>query len=210
MSEILRQIDSDVRKERALSFLKKYGITISLVFISIIVIVLGFQINKFSKKNHYEESIFEYLDATSLQEPNEIIEHLNNVETNYETMISDYASIKIANIFIQEGKQEEGQAKLLEIINNKDGEKIIKDIARYFYVMSSLDKISSDEINSFLDEDIINKSLMKHLFIELKAIHALSENNEDVAHTLFKRILLEVDSSSEIYSRAKKFDDIIN
>ena len=79
-----------------------------------------------------------------MQEPNEIIEHLNNVETNYETMISDYASIKIANIFIQEGKQEEGQAKLLEIINNKDGEKIIKDIARYFYVMSSLDKISDE------------------------------------------------------------------
>ena len=70
------------------------------------------------KRNQYETSIIEYLNATSKTDPIEIIEGLNNIESSYETLISGYASINIAKTLIEQGKLIEAQEKLIEIFNN--------------------------------------------------------------------------------------------
>ena len=46
MSDVLRQIDEDLRKDRILSLWKKYGIFIIVFILLIISSVIGYQINK--------------------------------------------------------------------------------------------------------------------------------------------------------------------
>ncbi len=210
MSDIFSQIDSDVRKDKVLNFFKKYAVIIAVLIALIIMLFAGYFLNDNIKRNQYETSIIEYLNATSKTDPTEIIEGLNNIETSYETLISGYASINIAKTLIEQGKLIEAQEKLIEIFNNNNNDKLIIDISKYFYIMLKIDDITQKEIDDILNDEAIKKSSLKYLFMELKGIKALLEKNEDGAEKIFNEIFANVDSQSEIYIRAKKFIDIIN
>ena len=132
MSDIFSQIDSDVRKDKVLNFFKKYAVIIAVLLALIIMVFAGYFLNDNIKRNQYETSIIEYLNATSKTDPIEIIEGLNNIETSYETLISGYASINIAKTLIEQGKLIEAQEKLIEIFNNNNNDKLIIDISKYF------------------------------------------------------------------------------
>ena len=210
MSDIFSQIDSDVRKDKVLNFFKKYAVIIAVLLALIIMVFAGYFLNDNIKRNQYETSIIEYLNATSKTDPIEIIEGLNNIETSYETLISGYASINIAKTLIEQGKLIEAQEKLIEIFNNNNNDKLIIDISKYFYIMLKIDDITQKEIDDILNDEAIKKSSLKYLFMELKGIKALLEKNKDGAEKIFNEIFANVDSQSEIYIRAKKFIDIIN
>ena len=210
MSDIFSQIDSDLRKDKVLNFFKKYAVIIAVLLALIIMIFVGYFFNDNIKRNQYETSIIEYLNATSKTDPIEIIEGLNNIESSYETLISGYASINIAKTLIEQGKLIEAQEKLIEIFNNNNNDKLIIDISKYFYIMLKIDDITQKEIDDIVNDEAIKKSSLKYLFMELKGIKALLEKNEDAAEKIFNEIFANVDSQSEIYIRAKKFIDIIN
>ena len=209
MSEIFSQIDSDVRKDKVLNFFKKYAVIIAVLLVLIIMISVGYFLNDNIKRNQYETSIIEYLNATSKTDPIEIIEGLHNIESSYETLISGYASINIAKTLIEQGKLIEAQEKLIEIFNNNN-DKLIIDISKYFYIMLKIDDITQKEIDDIINDEAIKKSSLKYLFMEVKGIKALLEKNEEAAEKIFNEIFANVDSQSEIYIRAKKFIDIIN
>ena len=210
MSDIFSQIDSDLRKDKVLNFFKKYAVIIAVLLALIIMIFVGYFFNDNIKRNQYETSIIEYLNATSKTDPIEIIEGLNNIESSYETLISGYASINIAKTLIEQGKLIEAQEKLIEIFNNNNNDKLIIDISKYFYIMLKIDDITQKEIDDIVNDEAIKESSLKYLFMELKGIKALLEKNEDAAEKIFNEIFANVDSQSEIYIRAKKFIDIIN
>ena len=210
MSDIFSQIDSDLRKDKVLNFFKKYAVIIAVLLALIIMIFVGYFLNDNIKRNQYETSIIEYLNATSKTDPIEIIEGLNNIESSYETLISGYASINIAKTLIEQGKLIEAQEKLIEIFNNNNNDKLIIDISKYFYIMLKIGDITQKEIDDIVNDEAIKKSSLKYLFMELKGIKALLEKNEDAAEKIFNEIFANVDSQSEIYIRAKKFIDIIN
>ena len=210
MSDIFSQIDSDLRKDKVLNFFKKYAVIIAVLLALIIMVFAGYFLNDNIKRNQYETSIIEYLNATSKTDPIEIIEGLNNIETSYETLISGYASINIAKTLIEQGKLIEAQEKLIEIFNNNNNDKLIIDISKYFYIMLKIDDITQKEIDDIVNDEAIKESSLKYLFMELKGIKALLEKNEDTAEKIFNEIFANVDSQSEIYIRAKKFIDIIN
>ena len=151
MSDIFSQIDSDLRKDKVLNFFKKYAVIIAVLLALIIMIFVGYFFNDNIKRNQYETSIIEYLNATSKTDPIEIIEGLNNIESSYETLISGYASINIAKTLIEQGKLIEAQEKLIEIFNNNNNDKLIIDISKYFYIMLKIDDITQKEI-----DDIVN------------------------------------------------------
>tara|TARA_A100001035_G_C27775240_1_gene498600 strand:+ start:563 stop:1195 length:633 start_codon:yes stop_codon:yes gene_type:complete len=210
MSDIFSQIDSDLRKDKVLNFFKKYAVIIAVLLALIIMIFVGYFLIDNIKRNQYETSIIEYLNATSKTDPIEIIEGLNNIESSYETLISGYASINIAKTLIEQGKLIEAQEKLIEIFNNNNNDKLIIDISKYFYIMLKIDDITQKEIDDIVNDEAIKESSLKYLFMELKGIKALLEKNEDAAEKIFNEIFANVDSQSEIYIRAKKFIDIIN
>ena len=79
MSDIFSQIDSDVRKDKVLNFFKKYAVIIAVLLALIIMVFAGYFLNDNIKRNQYETSIIEYLNATSKTDPIEIIEGLNNI-----------------------------------------------------------------------------------------------------------------------------------
>ena len=63
MSNILRQVDEDLRKERILNLWKKYGLYVIFLIIVLVTIVVGLQISKSIAKSNSEAVVEKYIKA---------------------------------------------------------------------------------------------------------------------------------------------------
>ena len=205
MSEILRQVDEDLRKEKIKNIWKKYYIYIIIFLVIIIFAPLSYQITKTINLSKNEKYVEDYLNYINISDSNNKIIELENLSRNNNNLISSLASLKIANIYIEENKIKEGRSELLKISNDINNNEIIRDLALYFYLMSGIDTISSEEIFSLLPNEKIQRSAYKFLFQELMAIHFIILNDLDKANQYLSKLSNDIDTPFEIKSRIEKF-----
>lgn len=210
MSEILRQVDEDLRKERIKNIWKKYYLYIIIFLVIIIFAPLSYQITKTINLSKNEKYVEDYLNYINISDPNNKIIELENLSRNNNNLISSLASLKIANIYIEENKIKEGRSELLKISNDINNNEIIRDLALYFYLMSGIDTISSEEIFSLLPNEKIQRSAYKFLFQELMAIHFIILNDLDKANQYLSKLSNDIDTPFEIKSRIEKFIKFID
>ena len=210
MSEILRQVDEDLRKEKIKNIWKKYYIYIIIFLVIIIFAPLSYQITKTINLSKNEKYVEDYLNYINISDSNNKIIELENLSRNNNNLISSLASLKIANIYIEENKIKEGRSELLKISNDINNNEIIRDLALYFYLMSGIDTISSEEIFSLLPNEKIQRSAYKFLFQELMAIHFIILNDLDKANQYLSKLSNDIDTPFEIKSRVEKFIKFID
>ena len=144
MSDILRQVDEELRQDRLLNLWKRYRVYLIGGLILLIVSVLGYQINKSINQSFYEDEVEKYISSSDLVDFNQTIENLGEIENSNQLLISGIAQIKIATLLMENGKIQESKDKLLEIINEDKADDIITDLAIYFYLMSNLNDMAMD------------------------------------------------------------------
>ena len=210
MSEILRQVDEDLRKEKIKNIWKKYYIYIIIFLVIIIFAPLSYQITKTINLSKNEKYVEDYLNYINISDSNNKIIELENLSRNNNNLISSLASLKIANIYIEENKIKEGRSELLKISNDINNNEIIRDLALYFYLMSGIDTISSEKIFSLLPNEKIQRSAYKFLFQELMAIHFIILNDLDKANQYLSKLSNDIDTPFEIKSRVEKFIKFID
>ena len=209
MSDILRQVDEELRQDRLLNLWRRYRIYLICGLILLIGSVLGFQINKSVKQSFYEGEVEKYIGTSDLLDFNETIENLGKIENSNQLLISGIAQIKIAILLMENGKIQESKDKLLEIINDGKANAILTDLAIYFYLMSSLNDIPMDEINAYLSNNKLENSSFKYLFKEIIAIKNLLAGNIKLSKEKFKELVNDDNTPRDIEIRAAKFLDTI-
>ena len=142
MSDVLRQVDEDLRKDRILSLWKKYGIYIIVFILLLISSVIGYQINKSLSISNNQKQVENYLIASNLPSENEIVSSLSNLENSSNTFMRGLIRLKMANTLMSQGKKEQSQAILIQLMRDRKINKIINDAAGYFYLMSKLNAVS--------------------------------------------------------------------
>ena len=209
MSDILRQIDEDLQKDRLLAIWKRYGIAIIAIIVLSITFVVGFQIYKSLNKNKNEKIVESYIEFSTINENSLLIEKLGSIQNTDHKMIAGLSRINIANALLEEGNENEAFLKLEEIINNDDSDPVIYDLAIYYYLLSNIDKINEDEFSAFIDKAKHNNSPFKVLFQELDAIKYALSGDKDMSVQILKKIIESDETSNEIKIRSEKFLEII-
>ncbi len=209
MSDILRQVDEELRQDRLLNLWRRYRIYLIGGLILLIGSVLGYQINKSLNKSFYENEVEKYINTLDLIDFNQTIEGLNRIDNSNQLLISGIAQIKIAKLLMENGKMQESKSKLLEIINEGKVDPIINDLAIYFYLMSNLNDISIEEINIYLGSNKSENSTFKYLFKETIAIKHLLAGNIKQAKERFDELINDENAPRDIIIRAAKFLDTI-
>ena len=210
MSDILRQVDEELRQDRLLNLWRRYRIYLICGLILLIGSVIGFQINKSVNQSFYEGEVEKYIGTSDLVDFNETIENLGKIENSNQLLISGIAQIKIAILLMENGKIQESKDKLLEIINDGKANAILTDLALYFYLMSSLNDIPMDEINVYLTNNKLENSSFKYLFKETIAIKNLLSGNIKLSKEKFNELVNDENTPRDIVIRAAKFLDTIN
>ena len=209
MSDILRQVDEDIRKERISTLWKKYGLYLILLVVLIITSVLGLQINKSINIANNEKIVESYLSATTNKNYSEAkskIEKLISLDNKY---ISSLSELKISNLLIEEGNETEGVLILERIIQNNSYDQLIKDSATYFLLMLKIDELTEDQIKIYLTDEKIENSNFKYLFKELLGIKSLLLNDKTNAIQRFSHIVESLEVPLDIKIRANKFLELL-
>jgi len=210
MSDILRQVDEELRQDRLLNLWRRYRIYLIGGLILLISSVLGYQINKSVNKSFYEGEVEKYISTSDLVDFNQAVENLDKIENSNQLLISGIAQIKIAILLMENGKIQESKARLLEIINeDQAADTMLTDLAIYFYLMSSLNDMPIDEINTYLTTNKIETSSLKYLFKETIAIKNLLAGNIKKSKEKFDELINDENAPRDIIIRAAKFLDTI-
>ena len=209
MSDILRQVDEELRQDRLLNLWRRYRVYLIGGLILLIGSVLGYQINKSVNQSFYEDEVEKYISSSDLVDFNQTIENLSKIESSNQLLISDIAQIKIAAILMENGKIQESKNKLLKIINEGKTDTILTDLAIYFYLMSSLNDIPTDEINKYLTNNKLENSPFKYLFKETIAIKNLLVGNIKLSKEKFDELINDDNTPRDIVIRSTKFLDTI-
>ena len=210
MSDILRQVEEDIRKERYSKFWNEYRFYIILVFIILIVSGVGYQTYTSLDKMKNEEIVEIYLEATndeSLKYSKEIFEKIQNSDNKY---LSGLAELRIANIIVDKGNYDNKTQTLEKIIANKSYDPIINDLALYFLLMIKLEDPDENSFMKHLNEEKLEISEFKYLFKELIAIRKLLSGDLSNSQKGFQNLVDNPDTPITIKNRALKFINLVN
>ena len=179
MSDILRQVDEDLRKDRLLVLWKKYGYYLIGIIAVLIIFVIGYQVSfSLSQKNN-ERIVEMYLNAVNTDDINLSINNFYAINDSDNTFLTNLARLRSASLNVENGNMTEGRAKLEEIILNNKDSSIITDFAIYLFIVSNIEEMEINEINKFLKEKKIFSSEFKYLFEEIIAVKELLSGNYD-------------------------------
>ena len=206
MSDILRQVDEDLRKERLSNLWKKYGL---FAILSAIFLVIGFQLKSAIDKSKNERLVQIFIDVTNEKNVDQQLVSIEELIGSSNVYLSGLAELKMANLQIQNNSPQGGLLVLKEIINNDRYEPIIKDLATYYFLINKIDEITETEIFDYLDDEKLKNSKFRYLFKELILIKKFLNGKSEESVAGFQELVENPDSPSYLKQRAAKFIKIM-
>lgn len=208
MSDILRQVDEDLRKEKLTSFWNKFKIYIISITLLLVISVSVYQYLVIAEYNEKVSSIESYYKASNTELDDEMLGRLEKIETSNE-FSENLIDLKIADIYLAKGNAEQGLAKLSQIFKSEN-KSILSDLALYKYLMLKIDKISLSEINNLIENFSTKENDFNYLFLELVGIKNIIDGQYLEGKSIFESLLDNASVSVEIKIRSQKYINIIN
>ncbi len=209
MSDILRQVDEDLRKDRLLKIWRSYRIYIVGSILILLISLAGYQYYLSSSQSKNEIIVEQYINAINSMDTNTSIEQLLELNEADNLFIKGLAKLKRAELyFVTENK--ELTIELLESISIDESlNQIIRDLALYKYLMIQLDTLDKESYFEIIDSQNLNVSKFNFLFKELKALKYLVEGDRINSLEIFESIILDENSPVDLKIRSEKFIKII-
>ena len=208
MSDILRQVDEDLRKEKLTSLWNRFKIYIISVTLLLITSVSVYQYLEISEYNEKVSTIEKYYKASNNESIEEILSKLEIIETSNE-FSQNLIDLKIADIHILKGDIEWGLEKLEQIFKSKN-QSILGDLALYKYLMLKIDQVTLNEFNNLIENFNSKENNFNYLFSELVGIKNIIDGQYSEGKIIFESLLNDASVSNEIKIRAEKYINIID
>ena len=208
MSDILRQVDEDLRKERLSNLWKKYGLYLVAFIIVIVLTVVGYQLKASIDKSKNENLLEIYIESANSESFNQQLLMLETITNSKNIHLSGLADLKIANLFIENKNIEKGLIKLEEIAANQNYDIIINDLATYLLLMFKINELSEGRFMEQINTVNVQNSKFKYLFMELISIKKLLIGKNKESTKGFQELIDLIDTPADIKTRAIKFIEI--
>ena len=205
MSDILRQVDEDLRKDRLLKIWRSNRIYIVGSILIILISLSGYQYYLSSAQSKNEAIVEQYINSINSMDTNASIDQLLELDESDNPFIKGLAKLKRAELyFVTENKEQ--AIELLESISIDESlNQIIRDLALYKYLMIQLDTLDKDLYFEIIDSQDLKVSKFKYLFKELKALKYLVEGDQINSLDIFESIILDENSPIDLKTRSEKF-----
>ena len=208
MSDILRQVDEDLRKERLTSLWNRFKIYIISIILLLIITVSVYQYLEISEYNEKVSTIENYYKASNNGSIDEMLDKLETIKTSNE-FSQNLIDLKIADIHVVNGDIELGLKKLEQIFKGKN-KSILGDLALYKYLMLKIDEVTLNEVNNLIENFNSKENNFNYLFLELVGIKNIIDGQYSEGKNIFESLLNDASVSNEIKIRAEKYINIIN
>ena len=208
MSDILRQVDEDLRKDRLLKIWNSYRIYIVASILITLISLSGYQYYLSSTQSKNEAIVEQYINSTNLMDTNTSIQQLLELNEADNSFIKGLAQLKRAELYFVTENKEQAIELLQSISTDESLNLIIRDLALYKYLMIQLDNLDKDLYFEIIDSQNLNVSKFKYLFRELKALKYLIEGDRINSLEIFESIISDESSPIDLKTRSEKFINI--
>ena len=205
MSDILRQVDEDLRKDRLLRIWKLYGVYIVGFVLIALISLASYEYYLFNTKSKNEMIVQEYISAINSTDKNAAISQLIELDESSNAYIKGLAKLKRAELYFAEEKRDVALELLESISRDESLNEIIRDLALYKYLMLQLDILDKDLYIQIIDSKHLEGSKFKYHFKELKALKLLINGNQNDSIEVFNSIIDNEDSPIDLKKRSEKF-----
>ena len=208
MSDILRQVDEDLRKDRLLKIWNSYRIYIVGSILITLISLSGYQYYLSSTQSKNEAIVEQYINSINLMDANTSIQQLLELNEADNSFIKGLAQLKRAELYFVTENKEQAIELLQSISTDESLNLIIRDLALYKYLMIQLDNLDKDLYFEIIDSQNLNVSKFKYLFRELKALKYLIEGDRINSLEIFESIISDESSPIDLKTRSEKFINI--
>ena len=208
MSDIIRQIDEDLRREKLSKLWNKYGLYAVSVIVVIVFTVIGYQLNVSISKSKNEILVETFINATNDNNFIKQIPLYEEIISSNNQYLSGLAALRTSNLQVQNGNIEEGYSTLEKIAENIEYDIIIRDLATYLLFMAKMEDPDDLASNLNLTNERIESSPFKYSFLEIIAVRKLILGDYAEAKKDFEDLISNLDLPIEIRNRAIKFIEL--
>lgn len=186
----IREVDEDVKNDNFKVLWEKYGAYIVAFVVIAVTAAVCFDRVKAWQVERNQIRTENYMAAAQLKEnPDETIAALQQINSENNGIFSDFAKLQIANILFTQNKNDEALTTLQSIIDDKDADRAVKNIALIKLASYKVDTASRAEMEQLLQPVLQNNGSWTPLASDLLAMAAIREGDIETAKQIYSDIL---------------------
>lgn len=203
MSDIFREVDEDLRRDKMERLAKRYGGLGIAVAVALVAATAGYKSWESWQLDKQRDETSRLVVALSQpdQDPAKTVETLTTVAADAEPGVATIAQLNAAGLLARSGKLDESAA-VLDGVSAKAGDASYRDLATLLSVMQQLDSGDAAQLQSRLQPLSTDGNPWRHSARELQGLLAVRSGDKDKARTLFQQIADDAQAPSGIRTRA--------
>ena len=169
---LFQEINEELKQEKMRNFWKKYGILATVVVIAALTFAVSFDSIKALQNKKAQTWADAYAYAYNLQiqgKYDESIAVFKDIEQQNGGIYRDIAQMQIANILLEQAKNDEALTVLTALVNNPDANASIQNMAVFKLASYKLDNAPREEVEALLNRLIIDNGSWVNVAKEMKA-----------------------------------------
>lgn len=186
----IQEIDEDVKNDNLKVLWDKYGIFVVLLVVLAVSATVSFEKIRSWKAEQNQQTTENYMSAAQLREnPADTIAALQQINQSNQGIFSDFAKLQIANVLFNQNKNEEAMAALQSLIDDKQANDEVKNIALIKLATYKVDQLPRAEFEALVKPIIDANNSWTPLAQDLLAMSAIQEGDVDTARSIYENIL---------------------
>ena len=209
---LFQEINEELKQEKMRNFWKKYGILATVVVIAALTFAVSFESIKAWQNKKAQTWSDAYAYAYNLQiqgKYDESIAVFKDIEQQNGGIYRDIAQMQIANILLEQAKNDEALTVLTALVNNPDANASIQNMAVFKLASYKLDNAPREEVEALLNRLIIDNGSWVNVAKEMKAMLEIREVNLSQALEIYNDILNNNELSDTLKSRVQDMISVL-
>lgn len=192
MSDIFREVEQDLRRERASRLWEKYGIYVIGLAVAIVVgaaAIIGWQEWRISVNEAASDRYDEVVAAAQKEKPAEAVAMLKQFADDNSGGYAVLARLQEADALMEAGKTEEAVKAFEAVASDSDATEIVRGMASIKAMLLTLDKASLDDVKARMMPLVEARSPWASNAQELMGLAAYRAGDYQFANEQFQAIL---------------------
>lgn len=186
----IQEVDEDVKNDNLQVLWNRYGVFVILFVVLAVTATVSFDRIRSWKIAQNQRVTEEYMAAAQLREnPEDTLTALQKISKANQGIFSDFARLQIANVLLAQEKTEEAIEALNNLIQDKQTNSEVKNIAIIKVATYKVDTATKEEIENLLQPVLSEESSWKPLAQDLLAMSAVKNGDIDTAKRIYENIL---------------------
>ncbi|MBR3675862.1 MAG: tetratricopeptide repeat protein [Alphaproteobacteria bacterium] len=186
----IQEVDEDVKNDNLKELWNRYGLFVIAVVVLAVSAAVSFDKLQAWQTMRNQNRTEAYMAATKLQDSaDETIAALQKISQDNQGIFSDFAKLQIANVLLEENKQEEALAALEKLAGEKQVNSEVKNIALVKLATYKVDTMSYEDFKQLLQPVLAEDNSWMPLAQDLLAMSAIKSGDLENARSIYENIL---------------------